>query len=85
MCRVDDAVLSSDKSRIVEIRAVFSGGEDVRLEAGDGRHRVAFRADAPAENETVFNVGALNGKIASLQGCVKSLEAGVEKTEARNR
>jgi thiosulfate/3-mercaptopyruvate sulfurtransferase len=40
---------------------------------------------APVEGEVFVNVGALNGKIASLQGCVKSLEAGVEKTEARNR
>ncbi len=36
---------------------------------------------APAENEVYVNVGALNGRIASLQGRVKSLEADLEKMQ----
>ncbi len=36
---------------------------------------------APAENEVFVNVGALNGKIASLQSRVNSLEGDVEKLQ----
>jgi thiosulfate/3-mercaptopyruvate sulfurtransferase len=38
---------------------------------------------APADNEVFVNVGALNGKIASLQSRLRSLEAEVQKLEAR--
>ncbi|MDE2368087.1 MAG: sulfurtransferase [Burkholderiales bacterium] len=36
---------------------------------------------APAEDEVFVNVGSLNGKIASLQGHVRALEAEVEKLQ----
>jgi thiosulfate/3-mercaptopyruvate sulfurtransferase len=38
---------------------------------------------APAENEVFVNVGALNGRIASLQGQLKALEAEVAKLQAQ--
>jgi thiosulfate/3-mercaptopyruvate sulfurtransferase len=40
---------------------------------------------APAENEVYVNVGALNGRIASLQGRLKSLEADIEKLQQAKR
>jgi thiosulfate/3-mercaptopyruvate sulfurtransferase len=40
---------------------------------------------APAENEVYVNVGALNGRIASLQNRVKSLETDIEKLQAAKR
>jgi len=38
---------------------------------------------APADNEVFVNVGALNGRIASLQGQLKALEAEVAKMQAQ--
>ena len=38
---------------------------------------------APAANETFLNVGALNGRMASLQGRVDELEAELEKVKAK--
>jgi thiosulfate/3-mercaptopyruvate sulfurtransferase len=32
------------------------------------------KLDAPAENETTFNVGALNGRIAAMQKRIDTLE-----------
>lgn len=40
---------------------------------------------ALAENEVYVNVGALNGRIASLQGRLKSLEADIEKLQQAKR
>ena len=38
---------------------------------------------APADDEVFVNIGALNGKIASLQNHLRTLAAAVEKLEAR--
>ena len=35
----------------------------------------AARLDAPAERETFFNVGAMNGRLASMQRKIEELEA----------
>jgi len=40
---------------------------------------------APAENEVFVNVGALNGKISSLQGRVKDLEAELAKLQGAKK
>jgi rhodanese-related sulfurtransferase len=40
---------------------------------------------APANNETYLNVGALNGRIASLQGRIEELEAELDKMKKRSK
>jgi thiosulfate/3-mercaptopyruvate sulfurtransferase len=40
---------------------------------------------APAENEVFVNVGALNGKIATLESQVRDLEGELEKLRAQRR
>ena len=37
----------------------------------------------PAENESFFNVGALNGRLARLQARVDELEAALEQAKRR--
>jgi hypothetical protein len=40
---------------------------------------------APAEDEVFVNIGALNGRIASLQNRVKELEAEVTRLQSPGR
>lgn len=89
------AKLDPDKETVVYCQSAVRASETATVLRDLGFNKVkvyepswlgyAGVLSAPAENEVYVNVGALNGRIASLQNRLKSLEADIEKLQAARR